>query len=563
MAVMMMRMAIKKSKKQSAKLLLSIQRVYIHVIIQCVQHNSNIVSNWKIIIVVVVGENFGFSVHWMNVNSNNENVHEIVSIGLIPVLLNTFSIIMMYVLELNCSLFYFYFPQELFDDELKEQFDIFVTKKQISNQIVQSGSGSRTPHYLEQLLEWHKQTTISLSNDEILFSNMLPKPDNYRIINRNFSIHQNCHTATNFKSTISMDSGDNQMKHLSTFESIRLDDNNSMFNVGNCVSAIAWCPIPFTIESTGFDCRSQFDQILMTEMKAQRDQYLILATSNFDELLQNERPDQICLQLWNVGPLNSVKNATTEECNMQQARLALNIDWTSYGDVLEICWCPWGVSYEQQPQQQPQSSRLKRLGLVAIASEDGHIRILSIPHPNQLDGSYNINYLLQVEPILVLQDRFPRYLNCNSIDWYPFAPYNMIVGAFNTGVSCLWRLPVDDEQPIAENKRLLPYDENGNLKCQPLLSIQWLNRDMYVCSSLNHSFIYHIHWDGLYRQIECRPCQKILVYQPLWTKHMIQMAMVRKGSLIGFYLLDIPVDSGQDNRHTIISNADDNYTVGI
>ncbi|OTF70255.1 hypothetical protein BLA29_013633, partial [Euroglyphus maynei] len=136
---------------------------------------------------------------------------------------------------------------------------------------------------------------------------------------------------------------------------------------------------------------------------------------------------QVCLQLWNLGSLNPLK----DDQNLD-ARLALNIDWTPYGDVLEMCWCPWGVSYEEL---QPSNERLQRLGLLAIASEDGHVRIIALPHPNQLDGSYKTNYLFQVQPILILQDRFPRYLNCNSIDWYPFPPYNMIVGAFNTGFS--------------------------------------------------------------------------------------------------------------------------------
>ncbi|OTF84048.1 hypothetical protein BLA29_004837 [Euroglyphus maynei] len=134
----------------------------------------------------------------------------------------------------------------------------------------------------------------------------------------------------------------------------------------------------------------------------------------------------------------------------------------------------------------------------------------------------------------------------------------MIIGAFNTGFSCLWRLPIDDDQTLPDNKRLLPYDQNGNLKCQPLLSIRWINQFMYVCASLNHSFIYHIHWDGLYRQIECRPCQKILVYTPLWNSDIIQMDMVRKGSLIRFTLLDCSIDT--DFRCTIVSNGTDNYT---
>ncbi|OTF72816.1 hypothetical protein BLA29_005472, partial [Euroglyphus maynei] len=192
-------------------------------------------------------------------------------------------------LDVNVVEHFFQHHNELFDDKLKTEFNFLLKKRKLRDN-VQTGSSSKRPCYLQQLLEWHKQTANSLDDKNPMFSTMLPNRNNYRIIDENFII-QNCQSP-HFKSTRSMDSGDNQMKKLSTFESIHLDRNNLMFNAGNHVTAVAWCPIPFTIESTRFDCRTKFDQIHKSEINAQRDQYLILATSNFDQLLKNERPDQ-------------------------------------------------------------------------------------------------------------------------------------------------------------------------------------------------------------------------------------------------------------------------------
>src|SRR5699024_4353196 len=104
------------------------------------------------------------------------------------------------------------------------------------------------------------------------------------------------------------------------------------------------------------------------------------------------------LQIWDAGPL------TTDPSTSPTVEMALNVRH-DFGDILETCWCPFGSTYEDCDHQTPPTTdRLKRLGLLALATEDGLVRLLAVPHPRQLAHSYRRSVLYgSVRPVLTLQ----------------------------------------------------------------------------------------------------------------------------------------------------------------
>lgn len=274
-----------------------------------------------------------------------------------------------------------------------------------------------------------------------------------------------------------MESGDNQVKLVSPLQVFRLDDGCTVINVGQSVSAVAWCPLPIKLESAR--------------------QYLAIATTSYENLLNNISSGKNYLQIWDFGNLSESGSPT------EAARLAINIVQTN-GDILDLAWCPCGTSYEAVEPKSKKNRFLSRLGLLAVASEDGRIRLFSIPHPQQLSNAYKINVLFKTDPVLILEHRY-HVMICNTVSWHWNWPQDKIIAGFNDGDICYWKLTniakctgIGDLVCDAchEERILKPMKIFHNFKKNPILSVQWVNSWMFFAASLDNCRLWNIFYTG-------------------------------------------------------------------
>lgn len=343
--------------------------------------------------------------------------------------------------------------------------------------------------FIEKLINVYQQ---HLSKPKV-FPSLIPTIDDYQLIETKFSF-QCSENFPKFKTTHSMDMGDNNLKYIKPLEAMRSSPNSLIFNVGQCVTSAAWCPLPLIRQYSSCEINNLFKQ----EAACERDQYLAIATSFYDDLLQLRTSSQVFLQIWNTSHLTSFGSVQDGE-----ARLAMNINMTGYGEILHLCWCPLGSSYENyESTDTSQSYYLIRLGLIACATEDGYVRIFSLAHPIQLKGSYEIGNIFQVEPVLTLQNRFDCYVNCNSVDWFPYYPFHMIVAGFNDGHICLWKLSHCTNSNADIHINISPDKIYHSCKYLPILNVRWINAMMFLGATLENCKQYHLKYDCILRNYD-------------------------------------------------------------
>lgn len=287
-----------------------------------------------------------------------------------------------------------------------------------------------------------------------------------------------------------MDSGDNELKCVPHLQSNKINSDCFTLNVGQSVSCAAWCPLP----------------VVSTKVDEFKRQFLAIATTSFSKLLENEKCKTNYLQIWDIGMLNSSVTSVTGEI----PRLALNII-QKHGDVLDIVWCPFGTSNEAL-QDEHQHSCLWRLGLLAVASEDGFIRILSIPYPHQLSNSFQSDIVFEVDPLLILKHRHCYVQLCSVISWHCQWPQDRIVAGYTDGFICYWKLTdialcsqssSQCRVCAQQAKMIYPNRIYSNYKKNSIVSIQWLNKYMFFTTNTDSCRLWHIHYPGVFSFLFC------------------------------------------------------------
>lgn len=327
---------------------------------------------------------------------------------------------------------------------------------------------------------------------------------------------------------------DNDFKVVAPLHSARNEDSFT-FNVGQFVCSAAWAPIPLPTLPADADeddaklSSAKFSDFLkwsQMHSEGQQRQYLAVATASyFDNVMKIEpvettaddplslRPEYF-LQLWDMGPLSSNKSETGDDLDWTP-KLALNVvhDW---GDIAEMAWCPCGSTYEVPTWDKVkkggsgQNSQMRRLGLLALACEDGKVRIVSVPHPRQLSSSYDSNVCWSLEPVAVLGGRYQTATSpVTSISWTGQWPQEQLLGGFADGTIALWsldslaRCSVDEENKCCEDhpkkhlqKAMVPRKFWCSCRRHPVLSIKWLSPMTFITSHSDSCWMWNLRFNS-------------------------------------------------------------------
>lgn len=328
-------------------------------------------------------------------------------------------------------------------------------------------------------------------------------------------------------------SSDNDFKFVAPLHSARNEDTFT-FNVGQYVCSAAWAPIPLPTPPTEnveeeVKPSARFTDFLKWSQKTgkeQKRQYLAVATASYFDGLMNVRPlegqgtlaPECSLQLWDMGPLASGASHSSEKSKEGTLewtpQMALNASH-SWGDIAEMSWCPCASTY-QVPDEgalATSSGRMRRLGLLALACEDGKVRIVSMPHPRQLSRSYDVNVRWELEPVLVLSGRYQTATSpVTSISWAAQWPQEQLLAGFGDGTIALWNMDslskckesmtANEDEPCCKEheaqlkKAFLPKKIFGSGRRCPVLSIKWLNPMTFFTSQSDSCWFWNLRFDS-------------------------------------------------------------------
>ena len=249
---------------------------------------------------------------------------------------------------------------------------------------------------------------------------------------------------------------------LNLFESmVNAPDGHHTFYVGGPVWSSAWAPFPTSEHG------QVHDQILA-----------ISAALNFDAVhpFCDLEPEPGLIQFWNFGPL-------TTGMSDFKPRFEFAIAHT-YGFVWDMEWCPFGNTYESTDdfnskiadKNDPKVSRteiLPRLGLLAVGSADGYVRILAIPHPSTIVKESNKSIksrMFSPEPIVVLcppgigpvVNSLPGI--CKSVSWSRTNGSVHIAAGYGNGIIACWDLRTKSKLLIVEDTETKSDTKGSNSK---------------------------------------------------------------------------------------------------
>lgn len=169
-----------------------------------------------------------------------------------------------------------------------------------------------------------------------------------------------------------------EWKSLRAGESI-ITDNSSLdviFYTGGISTAGAWIPKPF-FDSTATDA---MPDLLATA----------ICCCPMDKTLYYKDVKDLrgCIQFWTtqVSSIESTCKITTKP----ELAFIVGHQW---GNIFEMSWCPLGTSWQNPVYLSDikDNTPMSRAGLLALACGDGQIRIISVPHLQNLDAAASSN----------------------------------------------------------------------------------------------------------------------------------------------------------------------------
>lgn len=374
--------------------------------------------------------------------------------------------------------------------------------------------GVYTAKYLQQIVGRYLGQLIATQKAKYFncLSTVLPTDAQWR-----HKVFEHCpKEVLAFKSTVSLSNGDNGYKLLDAHQSIKLFDGCYTFNVGNLVTAIGWVPLPLRTR------HASFKHALAEELEQPPTQFILLATSSFEEqyscLKKIQTPN--LLQLWDMGQLvvNRSKVAETRGTNNQQPRMAMNI-MHDYGVVKAIEWCPQGVTYND-----------RNLGLVALGSDNGVIRLVAMPQPRLLANAYDPSQVfIMPAPIMLLKHTFAGVITkCNSIAWQPRAPFDCLLAAYNEGYVFAWSLKelvgceqgddVTGSKCKHRGEAIMCRRTFEEYKNYAVYGVRWLTEKMFVTVGIHTAKLWHVDYDECFQEVTRMMNFVHLSIHPMWSE---------------------------------------------
>ncbi|XP_078665593.1 uncharacterized protein LOC144907992 isoform X1 [Branchiostoma floridae x Branchiostoma belcheri] len=250
-------------------------------------------------------------------------------------------------------------------------------------------------------------------------------------------------------------SQETEAETIGLFESLSARQERSFtFFVGGPVWATEWCPTAKTRtkQYAAISCHRSMD-----------------ARHEYDKVYSE--PGMI--QLWCLGDLESSSSAT----DVPYLSLGLAHE---FGAVWDMKWCPsgaWDPPEENPLLQQDHPAVLARLGLLAVASSDGRVRIMSVPHPEALQAireeqgvsHHALHHAYLAEPVLQLvintsdlhgNQPSSEHGQCFTVAWQPDEGHRRLAAGFFDGTVSMWDLQTESPllrlaAPTVPNNRVL------------------------------------------------------------------------------------------------------------
>ncbi|KAK6167855.1 hypothetical protein SNE40_021788 [Patella caerulea] len=202
---------------------------------------------------------------------------------------------------------------------------------------------------------------------------------------------------------------------LHIFQSFTTKDQVTSY-CGATITAVEWCPLPT------FEIANQYAAVVCN------------MTSDQPIKLTGEPSGQSVVQIWKFGQLNPLSKTMPEP-------VLCYIMLHDGGCVTSISWCPQGAW--QHPDKTAQQNVMSRLGLLAVSSLDGHVRIYSIPHPDRFAPTSNFTnpILFKPKPCLILKNvKQSDSGGCLVVSWQPTGVSNLIMAGYVKGLVRIWNI---------------------------------------------------------------------------------------------------------------------------
>ncbi len=214
-------------------------------------------------------------------------------------------------------------------------------------------------------------------------------------------------TSINFSSRPvgSENTDETEQLSLSVFSSHMESSSSSYLFAGGPIWASEWCPD--------------------SDLQDPNLRYLALSTY---ERKEKPKPHRGLIQIWS----HSSRSGNASFC--------FGIAHP-HGSVRGLKWCPSGARGSH------------RLGLLAVASSDGRVRVYSVCHPASLSagGFYT------AQPLLCLQVPQDSRAECMKLSWYRGTGHRVIAASFANGLVALWDLNQDEDSLMRDDLYLYPY----------------------------------------------------------------------------------------------------------
>lgn len=273
---------------------------------------------------------------------------------------------------------------------------------------------------------------------------------------------------------------DTEWRQLRLFESIEsATKQHTTIYTGGPVYSGAWCPYPNRTHT-------RHSQVLCLATSVRNQIFNVYDTSQHPGVLQfwsfGELPyNQVDLQNRSDSrydqnePQNNQTNDEGIESEQDAApssskpKLEFMIAH-DYGQIMQMAWCPGGTAYRDAVELEDGTHQNGRLGLLALACSDGHVRILAVPLIDDLkrlaSASAAEPKLIKCRPIAVL-DKHPVGLSvlgkptvCKAIAWSATDQQRHLAVGYGNGLISIFDLQT-------KSSLLKKVNRNGNVELKP------------------------------------------------------------------------------------------------